>query len=100
MVGLSLDGNKELHDLNRVDASGKGTFNRVTEAAKVLEKHKVDFNILTVVTNALARYPQAVYNEYKKRGYKYLQFIPALIRLICRTKGLILPLRPKGTEIS
>ncbi len=78
LVGLSLDATKELHDLCRVDASGKGTFTRVTEAAKTLEKHGVDFNILTVVTNAVARSGQAVYNEYKKRGYRYLQFIPCL----------------------
>lgn len=95
LVGLSLDGTKELHDLNRVDASGKGTFNRITDSAKTLEKYKVDFNILTVVTNALARSPQAVYNEYKKRGYKYLQFIPCLNPIDLPNKKLDFTLTPE-----
>lgn len=78
LVGLSVDGTKELHDLYRIDASGNGTFNRIIKCANMLEKNEVDFNILTVVTNALARRPEAVYNFYKKQGWKYLQFIPCL----------------------
>lgn len=78
LVGLSLDGTKELHDLNRVDANGSDTFNRVIKCADILKKNEVDFNILTVVTNTLARRAEAVYNFYKKQGYNYLQFIPCL----------------------
>ena len=39
LVGLSLDGPAELHNLNRLDAAGEGTFNRVLRAARLLEKH-------------------------------------------------------------
>ncbi len=78
LVGLSVDGNKDLHDLYRLDAEGKGTFSRVSKCADMLKKHNVDFNILTVVTNPLARRAEAVYNFYKKQGFRYLQFIPCL----------------------
>jgi len=73
LVGLSLDGIKETHDFMRVDAMGKGTFERTVKAAEILRKNKVEFNILCVVNNFVARYPKKVYEQLKK--YKYLQFI-------------------------
>lgn len=78
LVGVSLDGTKELHDLFRVDKSGNGTASTVMKSAALLKKFGVEFNILTVVTNPLARKAEAVYNFYKKQGFQYLQFIPCL----------------------
>ncbi|MBE7067338.1 MAG: anaerobic sulfatase maturase [Ruminococcaceae bacterium] len=76
LVGLSLDGTKETHDSLRVDTKGKGTFNRVIRAADILQKNGVEFNILCVVNNFVARYPKEVYSQLKK--YKYIQFIACL----------------------
>ena len=78
LVGLSLDGIKALHDGNRVDAAGKGTWGAVERALKLLQKHQVDCNVLCVVTGAAARRAQAVYQNLKKLGCRYLQFIPCL----------------------
>jgi uncharacterized protein len=78
LVGLSLDGDKDVHDLLRIDAAGKGTFSRVLAAAKLFDKIGVDYNILTVVTRTLARRIRAVWNTYQKLGFRYLQFIPCL----------------------
>ena len=78
LVGLSLDGPAELHNLNRVDVSGNGTFNKVMHAAKLLKKYHVDFNILCVVTGRNARAVEKIYHFYKKQGFRWLQFIPAL----------------------
>jgi uncharacterized protein len=46
MVGISIDGPKEVHDLYRRDRKGKGTFDRVMRGLKLLQKHKVDYNVL------------------------------------------------------
>lgn len=78
LVGLSLDGPKEVHDLNRLNQKRKGTFKDVDRAAKLLEKHHVEFNILTVVTKGTVRHIQKIYNYFKKQNYRYLQFIPCL----------------------
>lgn len=78
LVGLSLDGDKDVHDLLRIDAAGKGTFSRVLAAAKLFDKIGVDYNILTVVTRTLERRIRAVWNTYQKLGFRYLQFIPCL----------------------
>lgn len=78
LVGLSLDGTRELHDANRVDVRGRGTWETVTRAMDILKTHGVDYNILCVVTGGLARRGQAVYQGLKKLGCRYLQFIPCL----------------------
>lgn len=76
LVGLSLDGTKEAHDSIRIDAAGKGTFDRVSRAATILQKHHVEFNTLCVVNNFVARYPKKVYENLKK--YRYIQFVACL----------------------
>ncbi len=78
LLGLSLDGSKALHDQNRLDAAGKGTYNRVMKAAKLLDKYKVEYNILFVVTRDLARRAAHVYRFFKENDFRYLQFIPCI----------------------
>ncbi len=78
LVGLSLDGPKDMHDLNRLDTKKKGTFKTVDQAAKLMTKHKVEFNILTVVTKNTVRHVQKIYRYFKTQNYQYLQFIPCI----------------------
>ena len=78
LVGVSLDGTKDLHDLVRPDAEGGGTHKRVLTGIAALRRHGVAFNVLTVVTGRLARSAQKVYNFYRKEGFCYQQYIPCL----------------------
>lgn len=78
LVGVSLDGTKEIHDRYRPDAAGNGTWNRVMGAIRLLENQKVDYNILTVVTAATARNSQKIYNFFKKNKMAYQQYIECL----------------------
>ncbi len=78
LVGVSLDGIKEQHDRYRLDAQGKGTFGRVLENIRILEKHHVDFNILTVVTGPMARHCRKAHNFFKEQGFSYQQYIPCI----------------------
>lgn len=78
LVGLSLDGPEVIHNANRVDAGGNGTYSRVMEAIRILEKHHVDFNILTVVTTLTAKNVQKIYHFFVSSGLKYQQYIPCL----------------------
>ncbi|SHE52218.1 anaerobic sulfatase maturase [Alkalibacter saccharofermentans] len=78
LVGLSLDGPKDIHDLNRIDVKGTGSFRDVMRAARIMDKYKVEYNILTVVTKPVARHVQKVYGFFAKEGFHYMQFIPCL----------------------
>ncbi|MBS5987990.1 radical SAM protein [Clostridium sp.] len=55
LVGVSLDGSKEIHNLNRINYSGNGSYNDVMKGIALLKKHNVDFNILVVVTSTLSK---------------------------------------------
>lgn len=78
LVGLSLDGTAELHNENRKDKSGKGTWSRVMRAVRLFRKYKVSFNILCVVTGKTAACADKVYNFFIKNGFYWLQFIPCM----------------------
>ena len=78
LVGISLDGTKEIHDRNRQDAGGKGTFQKILKNAKNLQKNHVEVNILCVLTKQSARKITSVYQYLKKEGFYYQQYIPCL----------------------
>ena len=78
LVGLSIDGNQPLHDGSRVDMADRGSYETVLRAAENFAAAGVKFNILTVVTDALAKKPRQIYNEYKARGWDWMQFIPCV----------------------
>ena len=81
LVGLSLDGNEEIHDRYRKDTDGLGTFKTVRRAAKILEKHKVDFNVLCVVTAQSAEKAKSIYRFFMHNGFEYQQYIPCIAPL-------------------
>lgn len=78
LVGLSLDGPKEINDGARVDISGKSTFSKVMNTIKLFNEYDVQYNILSVVTSYGARHINKIYSFYKKLGVKFVQFIPCL----------------------
>ena len=78
LVGISLDGPKDIHDRYRLDHKGNGTFSRVMASIRLFEKHNVDFNILTVVSGSNARHGRQVYDFFKKNNFRYQQYIECL----------------------
>ncbi|MBN2482447.1 MAG: anaerobic sulfatase-maturation protein [Bacteroidales bacterium] len=80
LIGISIDGPKEIHDHHRVDKAGRGSFDRVLHGIELLKKHGVEFNTLTVVPKYNSRYPLDVYNFLKYTGSGYMQFIPIVER--------------------
>jgi len=78
LVGLSLDGDAALHNRNRMDIQGKGTYNRVIDAKKLFDRHGVDYNILCVLTSESARRAQRIWDFILRENIGYIQFIPCL----------------------
>jgi uncharacterized protein len=93
LVGLSLDGPRELHDAYRVDKGGGPTFERVMRAVELLKRHEVQFNILTTVHAANADHPLEVYRFLRDEvGARYIQLIP----IVERATPDLLPLANEG----
>src|SRR3984885_9652829 len=81
LVGLSIDGPRDLHDTYRVDKKQNPTFEKVIAGLETLKKHRVDFNTLTVVNRANSQRPFEVYRFLKEIGSSYIQFIPLVERV-------------------
>ena len=80
LVGISIDGPRELHDKYRVDKGQRPTFDAVMRALELVKRYKVDFNTLTVVNHANSLQPLAVYRFLAQIGSEFIQFIPLVER--------------------
>lgn len=82
LVGLSVDGPREMHDSYRVNRAGRGTFDLVIRGWNLLRKHEVDTNILTTIHAANQNHPLEVYRFLRDDlGAEFLQFIPIVERV-------------------
>jgi uncharacterized protein len=86
LVGLSVDGPRELHNTYRVDRRGQGTFDLVMKGWQALRRHKVEFNILCTVNAANQHHGRTVYRFFRDElGAKWVQFIPIVERATAQT---------------
>jgi len=87
LVGLSIDGPKDIHDAFRVAKDGTPTFDKVFAAATLLKRHGIPFNTLSCVSRLNAKRPLDVYRFLRRElGSTFLQFIPIV--------------EPKGFEVT
>ncbi len=75
LVGISIDGPKELHDYYRLDSGGHGTFDKVMRAIELCWEHNVEFNTLTLINNITAEHPDEIFDFLIDLGIRYMQFI-------------------------
>jgi len=81
LIGLSVDGPRALHDAYRVDKGGQPTFDKVMNGLHLLQKHGVEFNILTTVHAANAEHPLEIYRFMRDEiKTEFVQFIPIVER--------------------
>ncbi|AKB18145.1 Putative arylsulfatase regulatory protein [Methanosarcina sp. WWM596] len=82
LIGISIDGPRELHDAYRVDKKGNGSFDRVMGGLRLLQKHGVEYNVLTTVNRANADHPLEVYHFLRDEAKTdWIQFIPVVERI-------------------
>jgi uncharacterized protein len=81
LVGLSVDGPRELHDAFRRDRAGASVFDRVVRAARLMRSHGVAWNVLCTVNAANGDRPLEVYRFFRDElEARYIQFIPIVER--------------------
>ena len=81
LIGLSIDGPREVHDKYRFYKGGQSSFDNVVNSINLLKKYNVEFNILTCVHKFNSYKPLEVYNFLKEMGSGYMQFIPVVERV-------------------
>ena len=81
LIGISIDGPPEYHNLYRKNKGGEPSFNQVAAGLDLLKKHTVRFNILTAVHAGNVDHPLEVYRFFRSElGAKFIQFIPIVER--------------------
>jgi uncharacterized protein len=75
LVGVSLDGPKELHDYYRLDHAGNGTWDRVMMGISNCRKYGVEFNILVLLNDKNVKHPDLLFDFFTSQNIQFLQFI-------------------------
>lgn len=91
MVGISLDGPKEIHDRYRRDRKGQGTYEKAMRGLRLLQKHQVEYNVMACVARETAAAPLEIYRFFRDAGVEFIQFTPIVERTadaLSGTQGL------------
>lgn len=82
LVGISIDGPRDVHDAYRLDRRGQGSFDRVMRGLGHLRSGGVSFNVLTTVNAANEQRGREVYRFLRDDcGARFIQFIPVVERI-------------------
>ena len=73
-IGLSIDGPKAIHDRNRIDRTGRGTFERVTRGISKLREHNVPFSVIAVLTKDSLQAADELWDFFKSVGISHVGF--------------------------
>jgi len=96
LVGVSIDGPPDAHDTYRASVSGRGSLNDVVNGLKRLQKHGVECNVLTLVSQANVRRPRQVYHFLKDDlGIPFHQYIECVE---FDDSGALMPFAISGAE--
>jgi serine-type anaerobic sulfatase-maturating enzyme len=92
LVGISIDGPREIHDTYRVTKGGRGSFDQVMRGLGYLRAGGVDYNVLTTVHAANERRGREVYRFLRDEcGARFMQFIPIIERVAEATEDGAVP---------
>ena len=87
LVGVSIDGPKEVHNAYRQNRLGHPSFDQVMRGINLLNKHGVMWNAMAVVNDLNVKHPQEFYRFFKSIGCRYIQFTPIVERFATHEDG-------------
>jgi uncharacterized protein len=87
-VGVSIDGPEAINDANRVTRSGRSTFDATMAGIRCLQRHEIEFSVITVLTAASLGREQELHDFYRREGIKNVCFNVEEIEGINTTSSL------------
>ena len=92
LVGISIDGPREIHDTFRVTKGGRGSFDQVMRGLGHLRAAGAGYNVLTTVHAANESRGREVYRFLRDDcGARFMQFIPIIERVAEPTEDGTVP---------
>ena len=92
LIGISIDGPKDIHDRYRKDKAGRPTFDRVLSGVRLLREGGVEFNTMSTVNRYSEGRGLEVYQFLKSLGTRFMQFMPVV-------EHVKYPLGPDGKPV-
>jgi len=90
LVGISVDGPRAMHDTYRRDKGGGPTFDKVIAGLRLMQRERVEFNILCTVNDVNSQRPLDVYRFFRDElGARYIQLIPIVERINGNGRNLL-----------
>lgn len=78
LLGVSIDGPREIHDANRLTRGAEPTFDKVLAGIEKLQRAHAEFNTLSAVSAASAGHGIEIYRFCKSIGSRFMQFLPVV----------------------
>ncbi len=102
LVGVSIDGPRDIHDAFRRDKGGQPTFDKVVAGIEMMKRGGVEFNTLSTVNKLSEGKGAEVYRLLKGLGSHYMQFLPVLEYTVAGPAGrpVIVPPSTPGAELA
>ena len=97
LIGVSLDGPKDVHDRYRTGKGGGSTFDRVVKGMSELYKAGVQYNVMATVNRQCEGRGLEIYQFLKSVGTRFIQFMPVLEHV---KDGRIVSPDVEGTRIA
>ncbi len=82
LIGVSIDGPKDIHDTFRLTKSQQPTFDKIIEGVDLMKRMGVEFNTLSVVNKLCEGRGREIYRFFKSLGSRYMQFLPAVEHVV------------------
>lgn len=95
LVGLSIDGPRDIHDYYRRNRTGQPSYERVLRAVRLLNRHGVEWNAMGAINDYNGDFPEEFYDSLVEIGAKYIQFTPVVER---DERGGVLPFCVKPSQ--
>ena len=78
LIGVSIDGPKDIHDKFRKDKGGFPTFDKVIKGIGILQRCGVQFNTMSTINKASEGRGLETYQFLKHIGSSFMQFMPVV----------------------
>lgn len=73
-IGVSIDGTERVHNIDRIGASGYGTYKKAMRGVDILRHHGIDLGVICTITKKTVGYAEEIFFGLVSSGFKDIAF--------------------------
>lgn len=75
-IGISIDGPRDIHNINRTKKSGRGSFEDVMRGLEILRQEGVNPSVIVTVTSDTLKFAGEVFDFLIENGFRSIKYSP------------------------